>query len=231
MSSYESVSGGLEQDNLSVKPPWKPWFAATLSVNGDELEVSRDPITVGELRSFSGRGHEAIYVCYPRESSNIDVFAIHLKTVNIRRLTSHPGYVDPIHTFPDDKWFVIGDTRGSGRQMFMAGMRGIPPVPDLVSASVTTATRNNGTRRFFQPFLLDHYGDRGEYFSQKINGPRRGVPDGGDVDDPEWNAMAEPRWSPYGNEIVHWEAQTISPECGEDNYLLCCPPKVPWART
>ncbi|KAH8665643.1 saponin hydrolase precursor [Ilyonectria robusta] len=218
-------------DLVSVTRLIDPDGVAPLSVNGDELEVNRDAITVGELRGFSGRGYEAIYVGYPWESSNIDVFTIHLKTGNIRRLTSHPEYVDPIHVSPDDKWFVIEDTRGSGRQMFMAGMRGIPPVTDLVSTSVTTATRNNGPRRFFQPFLLDHYGDRGEYFGQKINGPGRGVPGSGDIDDPEWNAMAEPRWSPYGNEIVYWQAQTISPECGGDNSLLCYPSKAPGART
>ncbi|KGO58888.1 hypothetical protein PEX2_092430 [Penicillium expansum] len=202
-----------------------------LSVDGDEIHVNFDAITVGELRGFSGRGHEAIYLGTPWESSNIDVFAVHLQTGKIRRLTNHPEYVDPIHVSPDDEWFVIEDTRGSGRQMFLAGMRGLPPLTDLVSTSVTTATRNNGARRFFQPFLLDRDGDRGDYFGQKLNGPGRGIPGSGDVNDPEWNAMAEPRWSPNMTEIVYWQAQTISPQCGGNNPLPCYPSTAPGGRT
>ncbi|KAL5335738.1 hypothetical protein BJX70DRAFT_401293 [Aspergillus crustosus] len=162
-------------DLINVTRLAEPNGILPLSVEGDRIHVNRDAIAVGELRGFSGRGPEAIY---------------------IQRLTNHPEYVDPVAGSPDDNWLVIEDTRGSDRQMLMAGMRGIPPLTDLVTTSVTTATRNNGPRRFFQPFLLDRHGDRGNYFGQKINGPGRGTPESGDANDPEWNAMAEPRWSP-----------------------------------
>ncbi|KAF7549512.1 hypothetical protein G7Z17_g6336 [Cylindrodendrum hubeiense] len=218
-------------DLVNVTSMFDPDGVQPISSNGKDLRVNIDAITVGELRGFSGRGHEAIYIGFPVESSNIDAFAIHLRTGKIRRLTSHPEYVDPIHVSPDDEWSVIEDTRGSGRQMFMAGMRGIPPITDLLTTSVTTATRNNGPRRFFQPFLLDRYGDRGNYFGQKINGPGRGVPGSGHVNDPEWNAMAEPRWSPDMTKIVYWQAQTISPECGGNNPLRCYPSTAPGGRT
>src|SRR5947199_1617207 len=121
---------------------------------------------------------------------------------------------------PDGKWFVIEDTRGSDRQMFLAGMRGLPPLTDLVTVSAVSSVRNNGDRRFFQPFLLDRYGDRGNYYGQQLNAGN-GKP--GSPSDPNWNAMADPRWSPDGGSVVYWQAQVTSPACGGSNPLPCPP--------
>ncbi|KAI8658133.1 hypothetical protein NCS55_01088300 [Fusarium keratoplasticum] len=193
------------------------------------VEVKEDAISVGEFRGFSGRGTEATYVGSPVESSNIDVFAVHLQTGKVRRLTSHPEYCDPVAISPDDQWVAIEDTRGTDRQMWLSGMRNIPPITDLITTSVTPATRNSGQQRYFRPYLLDRYGDRGQYFGQKINGGQ-GVAGSGDLDDPEWNAMADPRWSPDGTQVVYWEAQTIIPACGGKNPLPCCPSREPGGR-
>lgn len=74
----------------------------------------------------------------------MDVFAINLYTGKIRRLTSHTEYVDLVDISPDDKWTAAMDTRGSNRQMFMAGMQQIPPINDLIVTTVASSTRNNG---------------------------------------------------------------------------------------
>ncbi|KAM0202621.1 hypothetical protein ACHAQI_010792 [Fusarium lateritium] len=198
--------------------------------HSDIISINRDAIAVGELRGFTGRGTEAIYIGYPAESSNIDVFAVHLQTGKVRRLTSHPEYCDPISVSPDDQWMVVLDTRGTNRQMWLSGMRHIPPISDLITTSVAASTRNNRQRRFFRPYLLDRYGDRGEYFGQKINKPDEGVPGSGDYNDPEWNAMADPQWSPDSTQIVYGEAQTLPPACGGTNPLLCYPSKEPGGR-
>ncbi|KXH64107.1 saponin hydrolase [Colletotrichum salicis] len=124
------------------------------------LRINYDAITVGEPRGFSGTGKEVTYIGYPAESSNIDVFAADLATGKIRRLTAHPEYTDPVDISPDDQWTVAMDTRGSGRQMFMAGLRGIPPLTDLVATSAASSTRNNQGRRFFQPWLIDGHASR-----------------------------------------------------------------------
>lgn len=63
---------------------------------------------------------------------------------------------------------AIEDTRGTERQMFIAGMRGIPPIVDLLAPSAYSSTRNNGFRRFFQVILLDRFGDCGDYFRQHV---------------------------------------------------------------
>lgn len=199
-------------------------------VNRNELRLNSSAITIGELRGFSGSGDEVLYVGYPRSACNIDVFAAHLVTGRVRRLTSHPGYVDPVQMSPDDRWMVIMDTRSTNRTLFMDGLTGVPPLTDVVTTTACSSVRNNGNRRFFQPWLLDRYGDRGEYFGQEINRAKKGVAGSGDVDDPEWNGGADPWFSPDGTKITYWQAQTVPPACGGSNPLPCYKSQEPGGR-
>ncbi|KAJ4191274.1 hypothetical protein NW759_016678 [Fusarium solani] len=218
-------------DLHNVTRLFNPDGVAPVSVEGNELFLNPQAISVGELRGSTGRGHQAVYVGNPRESGNTDVFEVHMQTGKVTRLTSHPEYVDPIDISADDEWAVILDTRATHRHMFLAGMRGVPPLTDIVSSSIITGIRNNGPRRFFQPWILDNFGDRSDYYGQKVNGPGNGIPGSYDIDDPEWNAMADPRWSPDGTAIAYWQAQTIAPACGGQNPLPCYPSKAPGGRT
>lgn len=218
-------------DLINVTRLFDPNAVQPLEAHDKELVINTNAISVGELRGFSGDGTEVFYVGYPAESSNIDVFAVNLQTGKVRRLTQHPEYVDPIDSSPDSRWVVIMDTRGTDRQMWVSGMRGIPPITDLVSTSVTSATRNNGQRRFFRPYLLDKWGDRCSYFGQQLNAQGSGIAGSGDLNDPEWSARADPRWSLDGTEVVWWDTQTISPACGGENPLPCYPSKEPYGRS
>ncbi|KAJ4249782.1 hypothetical protein NW762_012124 [Fusarium torreyae] len=100
-------------------------------------------------------------------------------------------------------------------------MRGIPPLVDIVGGILPATSRNNGVRRFFEPYVLDHFGDRGNWYGQKINGDNKGVPGSGAINDPEWNGMADPRWSPDSRQLVYWQTHTVSPACGGSNPLPC----------
>ena len=183
-----------------------------------QLRFDFSAISVGEFRGFSKDGREAFYIGYPWESCNIDVFAVDMATGKIRRLTSNPEYIDPLDSSPDDKWIIAIDTRGSDRQMFMAAMRGVPPIIDLLTTAYVSSVRNNGLRRFFEAYLIDRYGDRGDYQGQLLTAGD-GAP--GSISDPNWNAMADPRWSPDGTRVVFWQAQVTSPACGGSNPLPC----------
>ncbi|KAF2177524.1 hypothetical protein K469DRAFT_732386 [Zopfia rhizophila CBS 207.26] len=201
-------------DLVNVTRLFDPAAVQSLSIdskNKSLIHINPNAVTVGELRGFSGTGREVTYIGYPAESSNIDVFAADLSTGVVRRLTAHPEYCDPVDISPDDKWNVVMDTRGSGRQMFLAGMRGVPPITDLVSSSTTSSTRNNGARRFFQPYIIDYYGDRGDYFGQRVNAAGDGSP--GSINDAYWNGMADPKWSADGTRIVYWQALAVPPAC------------------
>ncbi|KAL3458151.1 hypothetical protein BJX64DRAFT_292414 [Aspergillus heterothallicus] len=185
---------------------------APLMVNEKgELEHHPESIRVGELRGFSGAGDEILYIGPTLEANNVDIFAVHVVTGTVRRLTSHPEYADPVSFSLDNSWFCVMDTRGSDRQMWMAGMRGIPPLIDAVTVTAAASTRNNYQRRFFQPILIDRYGDRGTYFGQQVNA-------GGDEN---WNGRADPAFSYDGTKIVYWQALVTSPACGGVNPLPC----------
>lgn len=217
-------------DLVNVTVLVDPTSPGPIVTAGDSVTIDRQAISVGELRGFSGPGDEVVYVGYPTESSNLDAYAVSLDTGAVRRLTAHPEYIDPIDASPDGKWWAIADTRGTDRQMFLAGMRRVPPLTDLVSSSVTSATRNNGQRRFFTPWVLDAAGDRGSYYGQKVNGEGFDELGSGTLNDPQWNTQADPRWSPDSTKLVYWEAQAVAPACGGNNSLPCFPSKEEGGR-
>ncbi|RSM00155.1 hypothetical protein CDV31_011889 [Fusarium ambrosium] len=221
---------GPRYDLLNVTLLSNPKNKQSVEVEGEELVISPGAISVGELRGFTGDGKEVTCIGYPTESSNIDAYAVDLTTGAVRRLTSHPEYIDPLDFSPDSQWFVAIDTRGTDRQMWLSAMRHIPPITDLVTTAVTSSTRNNGRRRFFRPYLLDKYGDRENYYGQRLNDQGSGVAGSGDYNDPEWNARADPRWSPDGTQVVWWDEITLSPACGGQNPLPCYRSKEPWGR-
>ena len=208
-------------DVVAVTRLFDPDALSPIIVKDDKISFHPEAITIGELRGFSGRATEVTYIGYPHESSNIDVFSADLITGKVRRLTSHPEYVDPIDISPDRNWSVVMDTRGSNRQMWVSGMRGVPPITDMITTAIVASTRNNGRRRFFSPWLIDRFGDRGEYFGQKINGGGDTTPGSGSVSDPEWNGRADPKWSGDGTMVVYTEELTIAPACGGENPLPC----------
>lgn len=206
-------------DLVDVNLLARPNGTAPITVEGSELKIHDQAISIGELRGFSGSGDEILYIGSTREANNIDLFAVHIITGAVRRLTSHPEYADPIAFSHDDQWFVTMDTRGSNRQMWMAGMRHVPPLIDLVAITAASSTRNNGARRFFQPILIDRYGDREEYFGQHVNYAGNGS--NGSANDSNWNGKADPAFSPDGTHVVYWQSLVIPPACGGVNPLPC----------
>jgi hypothetical protein len=192
-------------------------------------EVTANPLAknMGELRGFSSDGTEVFGINSPAESSHVDVFATDLATGTMRRLTA-TEYTDPVRSSPDDQWLVDLDVHVSGRSMFVAGMGGLPPVTDLVTVATVSEARNNHNRRFFQPMLVDRWGQRGSYVGQQINGG--GDESDGGISDPNWNARADPAWSPDGTKIVYWQALVTTPSCGGANPLACPTSTEPGGR-
>lgn len=172
---------------------------------------------IGEFRGWTSDGREALGISV-EESGNWDGFATSLATGQSRRLSRDPAYTDPMKSSPDDKWTIVMDTRDADRMMWVAGMRGVPPLSDLLTTAQTAGVRNNGERRFFQPFLIDRYGDRGNYHGQQLNA---GDTSPGGIGDPNWNGESDPAWSPDGTEVIYWQSLVTAPACGGVNPLPC----------
>jgi hypothetical protein len=213
-----------------------------------QLVLHPEAIEIGEFRGWSKDGKWATYVGTPERSDWINVFRVNLQTGEVRGLERNPEYVDPLDLSFDGKWGVYLDTRGSGRQMFMSAMPGIPPLTDLITTTVVSSVRNEGERRFFQPILLDIDGDRGDYTGQAL---KDSCSDGhalGGLCDPNWNARADPHWSPDDTQIAYSETDnsTLNEEPGGRQHRLVLvdlpdrkpvkysppspvPDEVPWA--
>lgn len=172
---------------------------------------------IGEFRGWTADGKSTLGI-YVEESGNWDGYATSLATGESRRITRNPAYTDPMKSSPDDNWTIVMDARDDNRSMWAAGMRGIPPLTDMLTVLVVTGSRNNGNRRFFQPYLIDRYGDRGTYQGQQLNAGD-GKP--GSISDPNWNGRADPAWSPDGTKVVYWQALVTTPSCGGNNPLPC----------
>lgn len=181
---------------------------------------------IGEFRGWTDDGGSALGN-YWVESGNVDLFRTSLATGESIRMTRDPSYTDPVRTSPDDKWFVYLSARQSDRHLYYAGLQGIPPLIDMVTASVEYCCYNNGNRRFFQPYLVDRFGERGSYYGQQLNAASTAP---GGPGDPDWNARADPTWSPDGTNIVYWQALVTAPACGGANPLACPESTEPGGR-
>lgn len=182
---------------------------------------------IGEMRGWTRDGRSVIGMGFV-DSGNADIFITSLKAdAKSHRLTRDPAYTDPMIMSPDDKWFVAMDGRTTDRSRYFAGMEGVPPLIDTLTLSIAFCCYNNGNRRFFQPILIDAYGDRGSYRGQQLNaGP--GTP--GSISDPNWNGRADPAWSPDGTNVVYWQGLVTAPSCGGANPLPCPASTEPGGR-
>jgi hypothetical protein len=218
----------------STDPKLSGTFISVDPNDPNKLDFDDPAGVIGEFRGWSSDGKSALGIGL-QDSDNYDVFATSLATGSSRRLSRNPAYVDPIKASPNDKWNVIMDSRVDDRMMFIAGLSGVPPLTDQVTgvSFAVSSMRNNGNRRFFEPYLLDQYGDRGNYAGQQLNACPGGAtpkPGSGSICDPLWNGRADPAWSPDGTNVVYWQALVTAPACGGANPLACPASKEPGGR-
>jgi hypothetical protein len=193
--------------------PWRPDPS-----NPGEILFTKNTQSCGELRGFSSDGKEVYGINNPEWANHVDLYATDLATGDTRRMT-RTEYVDPATPSPDDQWLLAMDVNVSQRSHFMAAMDGLPPFNDMITIALVSQVRNNRDRRFFQPMLIDRYGQRGDYQGQQINVGFDAGPGG--ISDPNWNGRADPAWSPDGTRIVYWQSLVTAPECGGANPLPC----------
>ena len=190
-----------------------------LSGNQKKLIRNRPACIIGEFRGFTADGLSAIGIDNDGGSGNTDLWATSLATGRSTRMTSDAGYEDPEGVSADGKWYAVLTTQPTDRMTFVAGMTGVPPLTDLISEAGIIGVRNNGNRRFLQPVIIRKPGETPTYQGQQLNAG--GDTSAGGVSDPNWNARANPAWSPDGTNVVYWQALVTSPACGGSNPLPC----------
>ncbi|MEE2058237.1 hypothetical protein [Rhodococcus artemisiae] len=207
---------------LSPDPQKSGRFISVDPENPDHLLFDDGVAVVGEFRGWTNDG-KSILGIGSQDSFNYDVFTTDLQTGESTRRTTDPAYTDPVKTSPDDEWTVLMDGRVDDR-MYFASALPVPPLIELANSSALGYLYNNGDRRFFQPYLVDQYGERGEYQGQQINGGGDEAPGNGGISDPLWAGRADPQWSPDGTNIVYYQALVSAPACGPDNpQVRICP--------
>jgi hypothetical protein len=170
----------------------------------DHYEVA-DPRVVspiGELKDFSRDG-QAVYVISidgsPVSVANSETVRVALADGSVTSVTRHPDYDEPVTFSADDAWHVIGSGRGAG---LVATVAQVPRSP-LVNVPLVTVTKYfflTALPPLIEPWLVDRYGERGDYIGQALH--PTALAEG-------WDGKFIANWHPDGTRIVWWQEALV----------------------
>ncbi|MDX2168014.1 MAG: hypothetical protein SF182_13150 [Deltaproteobacteria bacterium] len=153
---------------------------------------------IGELKEFSRDG-QAVYVISidgsPVSTANSETVRVSLADGSITPVTRHPDYDEPVTFSADDAWHVIGSGRGSG---LVATVAQVPRSP-LINVPLVTVTKYfflTALPPLIEPWLVDRYGERGDYIGQALH--PTALAEG-------WDGKFIANWHPDGTRIVWWQ--------------------------
>src|SRR5262249_35242952 len=155
--------------------------------------------TLGELKQFTPDQQAVIVAAFsqnPFGAANPDAVRVDLRDGTVTRVTSHPDYDEPVEFSPDGNWFLVGSGRGGA---FFSVFSQVPR-PGLVNPGLEILTAFLFlTQRdpLLEPWLVDRFGERGDYIGQQLNPGSRAQ---------GWDGRVIMNWHPDGTRIVFWEA-------------------------
>jgi hypothetical protein len=198
--SWDSPNQRYDLTNVYFLPQPTPWV-----VQGDHL-VFQPQAMIGEARGWTSDGRSILGI-QSYEDNSIDGWATNLATGQSRPVTDHAEYTDPMQMSPNGLWMINDEAKGNGRMDWISGLEGISPIAsNLVSLGVISQMRNNGNRRFFEPWLTSTVVPS----TEQVNAA---------VADPDWNAAADPVWLADSAAVV-WVENFA---CGANPTLHQCP--------
>ncbi len=173
--SWDSANQRYDLTDVYFLPQPSPWV-----VQGNQL-VFRQQAMIGEARGWTSDGRSILGI-QAYEDNSVDGWATTLTTGQSHPVTVHAEYTDPMQMSPNGLWMINDEAKGNGRMDWISGLEGISPISsNLVSLGVISQMRNNGNRRFFEPWLTSTVVPK----TEQVNAA---------VADPNWNAAADPAW-------------------------------------
>jgi hypothetical protein len=163
-----------------------------------EVADSRVVAPIGELKGFSNDG-QAVYAISvdgsPLSVANSETVRVSLADGSVSPLTRHPDYDEPVTFSSDDEWVVVGTGRGSG---LVSTVSQVPRSP-LVNVPLVTVTKYfflTALPPLIEPWLVDRWGERGDYVGQPLH--PTAIAEG-------WDGKFIANWHPDGTRIVWWQ--------------------------
>jgi hypothetical protein len=181
--SWDSTNQRYDLTNVYFLPQPSPWV-----IQGNQL-VFRQLAMIGEARGWTSDGRSILGI-QAYEDNSVEGWATSLTTGQSHPVTVHAEYTDPMQMSPNGLWMINDEAKGNGRLDWISGLEGISPITsNLVSLGVISQMRNNGNRRFFEPWLTSTVAPK----TEQVNAP---------VADPNWNAAADPDWVANSTAVV-----------------------------
>jgi hypothetical protein len=162
-----------------------------------------------EAKDAQLRGGRDYLVAATAGAGHYDDLLIDLASGEVRRLTRHPDHDEDVNFSPDEEWMVLTSARGNRRVEFL-GLLPRPPFVDGIAFSVhfvgiagapqdglSPGTAAAERDCYAEPWLLDRYGERGDYLGQELLAP----------DAEGWEPGPEAAWHPDGTKLVLVEAR------------------------
>jgi hypothetical protein len=166
------------RDARVIAPP-----LGTLNL-GDDPELWQRLTANYEAKDGQLRGGRDYIVAGTPEAGHYDNFVVDLATGELRRLSRHPDHDEGVEVSPDESWLVTASARGNERLEFL-GLLPRPPYIDGLAFALHFAAiagqpgdgsgNPGGDPRerdcYLEPWLLDRYGERGDYLGQELAAP------------------------------------------------------------
>lgn len=159
--------------------------------------------TLGELKQFTPDQQGVIVAAFsqnPFGAANPDDVRIDLATGAVSRITAQPDYDEPVEISPDGEWLAVGSGRGGA---FFSVFSQVPR-PGIVNVGLEAVTAFffvNHRDQLLEPWIIDRYGERGDYVGQQVNPESSAA---------GWDARTIMNWHPDGTRLTYWEGATTA---------------------
>lgn len=180
-------------------------IVGTLERFADHYEVGDPRVVVpfGEIKDFSRDGQAVFAISVdgsPLSVANADTVRIALADGALSRVTRHPDYDEPVTYSADGEWLVVGSGRGAGLVETVAQV----PRSPLINVPLVTVTKYFFLQQqapLIEAWLVDRYGERGDYIGQALH--PTALLEG-------WDGKFIANWHPDGTKIVWWQESLLT---------------------